>query len=300
VKDFFYGLKTELKALVVLIVLPALSLLLPWTRCNKLFWKIARLNWLYSDRVDLAYEKASIYIKRPEPESWKRKARYHLLVENSDYFLTLSKGSKGRDKYLEIKGDSLVGQSRDVLFVTFHWGQGFWALDYLKSEGFRPAWLYLPVEESPAWGNIMANIMGRLRVKQVERLAGVPPIATGNSIAKMKRRLKSERDAVLAMPDAPIKNKGSSIPVKLLDEEARLPAGVIRMAAEEQLDVYAYTIRVNAYSGKRVMQIHGPLLYENVGKLAQSLATLLESAIKDDSAAWYMWPYVDSFFSTDC
>ncbi len=291
-------MRKELEVLLSSVILPLLSILIPWRYCVRFFWYVAKNNSLHQNQVNASLAVASKYLNISEPESWLHRARFHLLIDQADYFLSCFRTKRWMLRNLAVSdGNVLNNCNSNTLFITFHWGQGFYALNYLKQHGFTASWLHLPAAKQLELGNYVAGFMGRLRIRQVGRLAGAKPIAVQGSIAKMYTRLIENKQAVMAMPDVPLQHGSSFISVQLLGKPAILPAGLIKMAARENIAVCIYTIKIDQTTGLRKLSFSKPVCEQNHQILAQNLADHLTKTIEADSAAWYMWPQADSFFS---
>lgn len=278
-------------------VLPALLAKLP----HSLAWNLSRraVNLgLYNRQVNLANKHAISYLALEDNPNWIRQAQHHILADHSDYFLTGKSAELKNNPRLKVLQNGLSGYKglAPTLIMTFHWGQGFWLLRYLRSQGFHPAWLHAPVKSESSLGSYVEAKMGRVRIRKVAEITGAEPIATGNAVQTMKEYLKDAKHCVIAMPDAPLAPGRSSIQVKFLGKLASWPAGLITMAAEEQLEVSVATCGLNTQSGEREIRITKPLRYQDAQSLAQQLAIKLEEHIKIASSAWYVWPHVESFF----
>ena len=289
-------LTRELRAALERVLLPGLAAVLPWSWCARLFWQLARAEPLYRGEVDAAWEHARHYL--PTDPLWKRRARFHLLVDNADYFLSLVRGRRWMERHIRVTGsENLHAGVNAMLLVTFHWGQGFWALRWLRERGQPAAWLHAPVASRLRPGEYVSGLMGRLRIRQVGRLSGARPIPVGGSIAAMRERLQQAGLPVMAMPDAPLRPGQRTLAVELLGRPARIAAGVITMAAQEGVPVQAYTMRVDPRTGKRHLAIGPRLVESDPAVLAQALADVLSGAIREDPSAWYVWAFAGGFFA---
>ncbi len=288
-------LRRELRAALERILLPGLAAVLPWWLCARLFWQLARAEFLYRSEVGQAWNHAREYL--PLDTDWRRRARFHLLVDNADYFLSLCRGRRWMARYIHVVGaENLEAGVNPILLVTFHWGQGFWALRHFRDAGLPAAWLHAPVAARLRAGEYLGGFMGRCRIRQVERLSGAEPIPVGGSIAAMRERLLRSRLPVMAMPDAPLRPGQRTLAVDLLGRPAQIAAGVIAMAAADGIPVHAYTMRADPRTGRRRLVISPAIVGADASALAQQLADVLSGAIGDDSAAWYVWPFAEGFF----
>lgn len=289
------GLLAEVRVAVELVSVAGLVLLLPWPLAFR------GLRWL--TRFELfqggGQQDAAAALRRwwgPSPHAVRLLA-LNRLVDVADYFLTLKCGRGWMRRYLHLSGDPLPapGSLAAPVLVTFHYGQGFWALPLLRDQGYPVAWLHAPPPARAPLGQKLAGWMGRRRIAQVARLCGAPAIAVGGSVGRMRRRLLEEGRPVMIMPDAPLQPGQSFLPVTLLGRNARLPAGAIRMAAETGVPVVIYTIMVDPQTGHRHMRIEGPVRGLDSAALAQRLADHLQAAIAQRPEGWHVWPWAATF-----
>ncbi|MET1079726.1 MAG: hypothetical protein ABWY06_17080 [Pseudomonas sp.] len=275
-------------------------LLLPWSWAFRLLRFCTRFSFMRSPCADAASAEAK-KMGLGAQFLQVRLISLHRLVDMADYFLTLKYGRGWMRRNVWVSGDELPASTALAapLFITFHYGQGFWALRYFRDRGYPVAWLHAPPPLRAPWGEKFNSWMGRRRIAQVARLCGAPAIAVGGSIERMRERLLKAQRAVMAMPDAPLQPGQSSIDVRLLGQPARLPAGAIRMAVQAGVPVVIYSIVVDPITGRRNLRLEGPIQAVTAEALAQRLADHLGSAIVADPSAWHVWPWAGSFFATE-
>ncbi|MES2817381.1 MAG: hypothetical protein V4812_00140 [Pseudomonadota bacterium] len=291
------AVRREIKAFSELMLIAMLVLLLPWPWAFRGLRFVTRFSWMRGVYDQEASRAAAAFGLSAQFEQ-ARLISLHRLVDMADYFLTLKYGQGWMRRYLRVTGDVLPDYRtiQAPLFVTFHYGQGFWALRYFREQGFPLAWLHLPPPTRALLGEKVASWMGRRRIARVSRLCGARAIAVGGSIERMRERLLKAQQPVMAMPDAPLQPGQSRIAVRLLERAAYLPAGTIRMAVQAQVPVIIYSILVDPVSGVRRMHIEGPVIGQTQEALAQTLANHLQAALLADPSAWHMWPWAQSFF----
>ncbi len=291
------GLLREVRALIELLILPAIAMLLPWSWCSWLYWKISRFDWLFRLQVSGGYPNAAALGMVANKADWQRRVRYHMLVDNADAFLTLVRGAGWIKKYICLNSQEPVDWSeyrrRSCLFVAFHYGQGFWALCYFLQQGIPVAFLHLPMPQKIRWGEYIQIWMGRWRIQRVRKISGAQCISTGGSVEKITSRLAGN-GAVLVMPDVPLKRETFSLPMTLIGRRAHLAAGALRYPIDHEIPIHAYTMVADPKTGLRQLNIFGAISYQDGQELGQRLGDLLSEAIASDSAAWYGWPYIDT------
>ena len=291
------GLGREFKAALEVGCVAILVFLLPWPLAFRGLRFLTRYSLFQGREQERALGSLVIWRGASGPHS-ERLIALHRLTDIADFFLTLKYGRSWMKRYLHVSGDALPvpGELPAPMLVTFHYGQGFWALRYFCDHGYPIAWLHAPPPKVAPWGEKFVGWMGHRRISQVARLSGAPTIAVGGSIERMRRRLLAEGRAVMVMPDAPLQPGQSSLPVRLLGRDARLPAGAIGMASEAGVPVLIYTIVIDPCNGHRHMRLEGPFMGLDAQTLAQRLADHLQVALDSNPEAWHVWPWVSGFF----
>lgn len=290
------GVGEELTVAIELLVVAALTLCLPWSLAFRGLRWLTRFSLFQHDTAVRGAEQMATWLGAERAHA-VRLQTLHRLVDVADYFLTLKCGKGWMRRYLHVNGDNLPAPAAGAaaMLVTFHYGQGFWALRWLREAGYPIAWLHAPPPAHAPLGQKLAGWMGRRRIAQVTRLCGAPAIAVGGSIEQMRKRLLMEGQPVMVMPDAPLQPGQSYLPIRLLGRQARMPAGAIRMAAEANIPVLAYSIVVNPASGHRYMRIGSQVADLDAAALAQHLGDHLQTALDQHPEAWHVWPWAYTF-----
>lgn len=222
----------------------------------------------------------------------------HQLVDQADYYLSRKYGTDWLLKNLKVEGQRPATGDQAPLFMTLHYGQGFWAIRYFNECWQLPlAWLHLPPPLKGTFGEYLATRHAQRRIRQVERLAGAAAIPTGGSVARMRERLCVEQQPVLVMPDVPPNPEQEMVSVQLLGRVAYLPVGALSLAVRHRLPVYIYTVHLQRHNGQRLLRLHGPYCCVEAQELADQVASILEEAIIQDPCAWHLWPHFERFYS---
>lgn len=292
----FKALVRELTVALELFCVAALTLLLPWPLAFRGLRWMTRFAVFQGDVAQRGARQMACWLGAERAHAVRLQA-LHRLVDVADYFLTCKYGDGWMRRYLHVSGDALPapGEGAAPMLVTFHYGQGFWALRWLRAAGYPVAWLHAPPPQVAPLGEKLAGWMGRRRIAQVGRLCGAPTIAVGGSVARMRQRLLGEGRPVMVMPDAPLQPGQSWLPVQLLGRAARMPAGAIRMAAQDEVAVLVYSIVVDPLNGHRHLHMEGPLSGLDALALAQRLAAHLQQALQRQPEAWHVWAWVSTF-----
>lgn len=286
----------EVKSLFEILFVGCVALLLPWSLSFRVLRWSTRFHLLRGEATADAVANMEAWLGE-KPANAERLYNLHRLIDSADFFLTL-KSSKGwMQRHLQVSRQDMpvADQEKGAIFITLHYGQGFWALKWLKDKGYQVGWLYAPPPKVAPLGNKLFHWIGRKRVSQVEHLCGAVAIPTGGSIEKMRHRLLNEKKPVLVMPDAPLRSGQSKIKMHLLGRDICIPAGALSMAADEKLPVFIYSVVADITTGHRYMDIKGPFYNLETQDIIQHIQDHYNLVLSRDPTAWHAWPWVSTF-----
>lgn len=293
------ALRGELQTLALHGALLLVVVLLP----ERLHFRAFRaLAWLHPWLLQVEAARAGLQSFMPEeigcPATVARRIALHQLIAYADFYLIVFYGERWFARNVVVDSSLLPVATHDKgpLFFTPHYGQGVWAMYYLKQQGMPLTRLHAPPPAQNPLGQRIAGWLGHWRTRQLEKLTGVASIAVGGggSIERMRKRLCDEHMPVLAMPDAPVTPQQRYIPVQLLGKPGAFAHGVIALAIREGIPVYIYTMVLDLHSGQRQLRLQGPFRENDKQQLAQRLADISTLAIKQDPYAWHLWPWLES------
>jgi hypothetical protein len=265
------------------VMLPVLATALPWP----LAWPTMR--WLadrgrpFEDETARAAAMSSELGFVQDPARWIAKYRLTRIVDQVDPALSLVRSDRWMDRHLEVDGDPIP--DGPCVFTGFHYGTGFWSLRYLRRRGHRVSFISAPVNAEQCPGEPLRLAFMRLRKISVERAGGAPVIHVGGSSDKIRDAL-GRGTSVLGLVDV-LDAAASATPVNFLGHEARLPGGMLRIAMQERVPVVGYLAWLNARTGSRHLRF--TRLPDEPEDALHVLAGILESAIRNDPAAWHLW-----------
>lgn len=296
--SFILGLRQECRALLEHMLIVLVVVCLPGPLYVRGLRHLSRWHRCFVDLQPAAEKLRAAFPKRFSHEQALRALALHRLVDMADFYLSMLKSDRWFAREVRVSGDALVsaipGRLAPMLF-TFHYGQGFWALRYFRDSGVPCSVLHLIPSKGAPWGERFSSWIGRRRSAQIGRLAGGVGIAPGGAMTRMRESLHKLQVGIVVMPDVPPPPEIATLEVELLGISAKLPAGAITLAVEEQAPVYIYTMALCRRTGKRQLRIQGPYHEETPQKLAVRLAGVFGSALADDPTAWHLWPWVDTF-----
>ncbi|MCB1914257.1 MAG: hypothetical protein KDG52_00850 [Rhodocyclaceae bacterium] len=281
-----------LREFVEWLLLPALAAVLPWRVYFRVLRRISAWNWLLREEVARAVRGHQAFCGRPPDARWRQRHRLTILVDRADAWLSATRGDGWLERYLERDGDWPTGA---FLAVTFHYGNGLWAMRDLRRRGQPVSMVSIRFSAASFAGRRIPYFAARQRFREVARAGGAPVIFTGGSVPVIRTTLATGR-CVLGLIDVPPGQAGGSLPVRFLDRDMLLPSGMLRIAAEAGIPVAGFTLDFDWNSGIRRLRIR-TVPSAAIGEQAAFLAAMLDRALTDGSPAWQLWSCAPEFLA---
>ena len=89
---------------------------------------------------------------------------------------------------------------------------------------------------------------------------------------------------------------GGEMPVRLLDRDAQLPSGMIKLAEKAQVPIVFFAVWLDPATGRRKLRIREPLQVTDREAAMAFAAAHLDWMLRTVPAAWHFWAYADAFF----
>jgi lauroyl/myristoyl acyltransferase len=289
-------LRTELRDLLELVVLPSLAAVLPWPWCFAVFKRLARWHWLYREPCEEALQQARRRGWAGANEAhWLWIRRLVTLVDHADHYLGLWRSDAWMQRHLQVQGQWPVpGQA--VLLVTLHWGAGYWGLRHAAANGLQPHALVASLGSEAYRGRTVLSWYARSRNANVAHTLRASTIDIALHLKQVIRALR-DKQALLGVMDVPADEAKASMTIDLLGMTARVPRGLLRLAVDQEVPVVLYFTGVNTKTGGRFLQIKTLGVSPTVDALADQVFGELARLIAQDAPAWHFWGIADRFFS---
>ena len=217
------------------------------------------------------------------------------LTDHGDLWVSLRRSDAWMQKNLRVDGPSLPLTS-PALFITFHFGGGWWMTRFLRSQGMRSS---IVMRRGRAEDSLIGRFifkLGQFRMAAVERACGALLIVTedGNAAREVLRAWK-QGTSVIALVDLPPPLVDRSEAVTFLDRVAYFPSALFHLAHRMNVPVYAYvggwditTMTPNV----RLVQLHGTSPLESL----QDAVSFFEHELKQNPGSWHAWGDIDLYF----
>ncbi len=289
-------LRTELRDLVELVLLPGLAAVLPWAVCFRIFRYLCRVESLYREVCGEAFAQAQARgWVRGDAASWRQRHRLVTLIDHADYYLELTRSNRWMARHLLVSG-SWPDPTRPAILCTFHWGAGMWALRHLAATGLHVHLLIAPHSRASFPGRTVRYWYYRKRIGAIPRALGREPIEATSSPRPILHALRAS-EQVAAVVDVPADQVAASLAIDFLGSSVRMPRGLLRMACDSGVPVTVYLLGIRLSDGKRPLRIHQLGAHADVASLAREVFSYLEAAIAEESSAWHFWSIAPRFFA---
>lgn len=293
-KQLLGGIFQEFFFLANHLLLLLVTLCLPWKVTFALLRFLTRCGLGASPFDQPAVRNMQSYFPELSTRVALRQLRLHRLIDLADYYQSWITTPGWLRRYWRVSGDPLpdAQQHPAVLFVTFHYGAGFWALRHFSQHGLSMAALYRPpVARLGEW---LSTGFFWLRLRSIERLSGARPIRVGDSqseLLALARRLMQDAGPVGVMPDIPVVQH-KAVAANMFGRRIYFAKALLRIVVKNDIPVVLYTSVADLRDGGRNLDIQVIYQHESVEQLAQTLADTLEAALRRDPTAWHLWAFL--------
>ena len=289
--------RREARDLIELVLVPGLAAVLPWRWCFAIFKRLARVQWLYGAACAQALAQAQAFgqVAPADAERWLAVRRLVTLVDHADHYLAITRSNAWMQRHLHVQGQ-WPSPDAPGIFCTFHWGAGMWGLRHAHSTGLQGHALVAAMEGTPFAGRRVLQWYVKARTRSVESALGRLPLVVSGSLRPVIQALR-RNEQVLAAVDVPPDQVDSSIEVRLLGMQARMPKGLLRLAVSQGVPVTVYINGLDVDTGQRWLRITPLGVWQDVDALVPAVFDLLEAALREEPAAWHFWGEAPRFFS---
>lgn len=291
-------LRREARDLLELVLVPGLAAVLPWPLCYRLFRFLCRFDFLYRQEcLDAARHAQALSWVREDLAQWIRTRRLVTLIDHADLYLSRTRTQRWMARHLAVSGEWPDPSQAGVL-CTFHWGAGMWGLRHLRARGMAAHAIVAPQERENFPGQAIKFRYCRARVRAVAAALRTEPIEPSRSPRRIVETLRGGEQIVAAV-DVPADQVAASEAISVAGIAARVPRGLLRIAADREIPVTVFLTGIRMTDGKRTLRIHRVGSRKDGEALMLEVFAYLEQAIEASSASWHFWSIAPRFFDLD-
>ncbi len=280
--------------LLELVLIPGLAAILPWPLCYRVFRFISRWQGLYREISEGGFDFARGGGWAHDERIWKRQRRIVAMVDHADFYLARTRSDRWMKRYLKVAG-SWPEPGEAGLLCTFHWAAGMWGLRHAGAHGMRAHPLVATLRREHFPGRSVRYWYYRLRNGAVRDALGCEPLDTSISLKPALQALR-QGEQILAAIDVPSDQVSASETIDLIGHRARMPRGLLRLAADKDLPVTVYVTGLDLRTGGRYLRITPLGRQKDLGVLMQQVFKHLEGCIQECPVAWHFWGQHARFF----
>ena len=241
---------------------------------------------------------ANIHSLLPDADAQAAAAdlRFTRVADYADLWVSLTRSNAWMAKH--VKADAPDALATPALFVTFHYGGGWWLTRYLRARG-RPISIVMRRGlDAQTWSERVVLRFGMLRMKAIERVCGAPLIYTDwGGAARAVMKAWSKRASVLGLIDLPPPVVDRTAEVTFFGRTARFPPSLLELASRKDMPVYGFIGQCDALTMQPTLRVV-PLSDATAPLRLQHAVALLEEAIRDRPGAWHAWGDISLYFAT--
>jgi lauroyl/myristoyl acyltransferase len=170
-----------------------------------------------------------------------------------------------------------------------------WALRHAASRGLKPHFLSAPIRREHYRGRAIAYRYYAARSRCVEKVTGRAVIEVTPRPRRVLQALHAD-EQIVSVADVPADQVLASEPIEVVGQRARVPRGLMRLAAEAGVPVTVYLLGIRLADGKRTLRIFPASSRGDPGALLREVFSHLDEAIAAEPAAWHFWQVAPRFF----
>ena len=247
-------------------------------------------------RLESAALLAGIRDRMPAADADEAAADLRLtrVTDYADLWVSLTRSDRWMAKHLRVEAPAKL--AAPALFVTFHYGGGWWLTRYLRTLGLPISIVMQRGPDAANWSERILLWFGTLRMKTIERVCGAPLIYTDwGGAARGVLKAWKEGNSVLALIDLPPPLVDRSAAVQFLGATAYFPPSLVELAHRQQRPIHVFIGQWNRDTLQPELKVVS-LDTRSADASLQAAVTLLESAVQQRPGAWHGWGDAGLFF----
>jgi hypothetical protein len=266
--------------------------LLPWPAGFRVAQFVARRRWFFEDSARAALSAARIRLQVGDDADWLYRYRFTRLMDHADLYLSMTRSRAWLEKSLVRHGEWPV--QKPVIGMTFHWGNGLFALRSMQHSTGPFAGVALAVDKALFRGRPVQYAYVKLRNWETARAIGGGLNYTGDAARRFVAALR-RGTSICGLFDVPPTPLVKARKADFLGGEAWFPRGAVRLATAHRVALVIFRSTVDPVSGRREIWIESPATDADETILFERAVRNLEEAVKMQPAAWHLWGALGAF-----
>lgn len=260
---------------------------------SPMFLRRRLVAWIRSNPNVFRHESAAlianIHTLLPDADADAAAAdlRFTRVSDYADLWVSLTRSDTWMAKHVQVTAPEAL--TTPALFVTFHYGGGWWLTRYLRAHGKRISIVMQRGPDASNWSERVVLWFGTLRMKAIERVCGAPLIYTDwGGAARTVMKTWKQDTSVLGLIDLPPPLVDRTAAVQFLGSTAYFPPSLIELAVRKQLPIHAFIGQWDPVTLQPTLSVT-PIVSNDANQSLQAAVNVLESAIRTRPGAWHAW-----------
>jgi phosphatidylinositol dimannoside acyltransferase len=278
------------------------QVLLPFTfAVSPMFVRRRLVAWIRGNRTVFRVESAALVaniqtlLPEADTEAAAADLRFTRMTDFADLWVSLTRSDAWMQKHVQVTAPDAI--TTPALFVTFHYGGGWWLTRYLRARGAPISIVMQRGPDAQSWSERVVLSFGTLRMKAIERVCAAPLIYTDwGGAARAVMKAWKQRVSVLGLIDLPPPLVDRTASVTFFGRPALFPPSLLELASRKSIPVYAFIGQWDADTLQPSLMLL-PLQLESAQVTLQQAVTVLEQAIRLRPGAWHAWGDAPLYFA---
>lgn len=260
---------------------------------SPMFLRRRLVAWIRSNPNVFRHESAAlianIHTLLPDADADAAAAdlRFTRVSDYADLWVSLTRSDTWMAKHVQVTAPEAL--TTPALFVTFHYGGGWWLTRYLRAQGKRISIVMQRGPDASNWSERVVLWFGTLRMKAIERVCGAPLIYTDwGGAARTVMKTWKQDTSVLGLIDLPPPLVDRTAAVQFLGSTAYFPPSLIELAVRKQLPIHAFIGQWDPVTLQPTLSVTS-IVSNDANQSLQAAVNVLESAIRTRPGAWHAW-----------
>ena len=213
--------------------------------------------------------------------------RFTRVADYADLWVSLTRSDAWMAKHVKI--DASTAPTAPALFVTFHYGGGWWLTRYLRTQGKQISIVMQRGPNAQNWSERVVLWFGTLRMKAIERVCGAPLIYTDwGGAARAVMKTWKQDVSVLGLIDLPPPLVDRTAAVMFFAAPAHFPPSLIELAIRQSRPIHVFIGQWNAVTLQPELRIVALATGDTLDTLQQAVSQL-EQVVRARPGAWHAW-----------
>ncbi len=287
-------LSRHVSDLIVYVLIPVLTLLLPASFSRTLTVRVAAWQWLLSHEAAECYFRAAKYTAIDGEREWKQRWRLVVILEVRD--LCLLTCGRRRAVFGEIAGSEDIELARDKVLVGMHWGPSISILSLLYSRGLQPLLVYRPVELAIIRHRPWYYFYLVWSVRYIRKTCAERAITIQGAGEALKKALQLSGTSVVVLDAPPVPGR-STIDGVVLGRPVKFNSGFPGILQESGREFLFYALSLQqGDSGLRKLELTAAAKLCSQEEFMRDYCDILTAHIRADPAQWRIWQVAEQFF----